>query len=487
MVRNSRNIRLILISAALLFGVVVMFWVTNNRQPFNIAVRVPGMDNRPKLVYKSDSVVIGEFLDTFGVENDIIPGNWPRFRGSEFDNISKDPTPLAEVWDTSGPPVVWRTTLGEGYAGPAVWNGRVYLMDYNEKKKADMLRCFSLKTGKELWRRWYYVELKRNHGYSRTIPAVTDKYLVSIGPQSHVMCLNPLDGKLLWTIDLEKVYGSRGSQSGRITPDFFTGQCPLIDNNIAVIAPGGKALMIGVDCETGKVLWETPNPDSLKMSHCSIMPALVYGKKMYIYNAVGGVVGVSADPAEKGKLMWQTKNWSPSIVAASTLALGNNEFAVFGNYGAGGAKIRIKQEGSGYSAEVLEEHKSINGLASDQQTPILIGNYIWTVMPENSGALKKQLVCFNKSDLLKPVWSSGKDNRYGRGLGPFIASGDKLFLLDDDGKLFYFRRSETSVSLISSYKILDGIEAWGPMAIAGNYLLMRDSKNLLCLYIGQKK
>jgi outer membrane protein assembly factor BamB len=160
---------------------------------------------------------------------------------------------------------------------------------------------------------------------------------------------------------------------------------------------------------------------------------------------------------------------------------------VFGNYGAGGARIRVKQEGSGYLAEVIEQHKSVNGLASDQQTPILIGDYIWTVMPENSGALKKQLVCFNKSDLLKPVWSSGKDNRYGRGLGPYIASGDKIFLLDDDGKLYYFRRKETSVSLIVSHKILDGIEAWGPMAIAGNFLIMRDSKNLLCLNIGQKK
>jgi outer membrane protein assembly factor BamB len=484
---NKRNINLIIIAISAIFAIALMWWILNNNQPFNITMRVPGMDNRPKIPFRSDSVVIGQFFDSLSVMDEIVPGSWPRFRGSDFDNISKDSSPLAEQWDTAGPPLVWKTSLGEGYAGPAVWNGRVYLLDYNEKKKADMLRCFSLKTGKEIWRRWYYVELKRNHGYSRTIPAVTDKYLVSIGPRSHVMCLNPLSGKLLWTIDLEKEYGVQGGDNSRITPDFFTGQCPLIDNGMAVFAPGGRALMIGVDCETGKVIWETPNPDSLKMSHCSILPAIVYGKKMYIYNAVGGVVGVSAETEDKGKLLWKTTKWSPSIVAASTLYLGNNEFAVFGNYGAGGARIRILQQGSGYSAEVLEEHKSINGLASDQQTPILTGDYIWTVMPENSGALKKQLVCFNKSDLLKPVWSSGKDSRYGRGLGPYIASGDKMFLLDDDGKLFYFRRTGASVSLIGSYKILDGIEAWGPMAIAGNFLLMRDSKNLLCLNIGQKK
>jgi outer membrane protein assembly factor BamB len=487
MFRGIKNIDVIIILFATLFAVVLFWWVINNQQPFNIAKRVPGMDNRPKIAYNSDSVIIGQYLDTFGIVDEILPGSWPRFRGSDFDNISKDTTPLSEMWDTSGPPVVWRTTLGEGYAGPAVWNGRVYLLDYNEKKKADMLRCYSLKTGNELWRRWYNVDLKRNHGYSRTVPAITDKYLVTIGPRSHVMCLNPLNGKLLWTIDLEKKYGTPGRESGRITPDFYTGQCPIIDNNVAVFAPGGKALMIGVNCETGKVIWESPNPDSMRMSHCSIMSAVICGKKMYIYNAIGGVAGVSAEGADRGTILWKTKEWSPSTIASSPLYLGNNEFAVFGNYGAGGARIRVKQDGTGYIAEVIEQHKSVNGLASDQQTPILIGNYIWTVMPENSGALNKQLVCFNKSDLLKPVWSSGKDNRYGRGLGPYIASGDKIFLLDDDGRLYYFLRKETSVSMISSHKILDGIEAWGPMAIAGNYLIMRDSKNLLCLYIGQKK
>ncbi len=170
-----------------------------------------------------------------------VPGEWPRFRGADFDNINKDTTPLAESWDSTGPPVVWKVTLGEGYAGPAVKNGRVYILDYNERRKADMLRCFSLKSGIELWRRWYYVELKRNHGYSRTIPAVTDKYLVSIGPRSHVMCLEPLTGDLLWTIDLEKEYGIPGREKGRITPDFYSGQCPLIDNDVAVLAPGGKS------------------------------------------------------------------------------------------------------------------------------------------------------------------------------------------------------------------------------------------------------
>jgi len=478
---------IIIIGVAVTTFVAVLLWWLLKDQPFEVTERVPGMDNRPKMEARSDSVIIGEFFDTLAVPDEIVAGDWSRFRGVDFDNISKDTTPLAETWDTSGPAIMWRTTLGEGYAGPAVHNGRVYLLDYNERKKADALRCFSLKSGKELWRRWYYVDLKRNHGYSRTIPAVTDKYLVSIGPRSHVMCLDPLNGNMLWTIDLEKEYEIPGKEKGRITPDFYTGQCPLIDNDVAVVAPGGKALMIGVDCATGKVIWKTPNPDTLRMSHGSIMPMVIHGKRMYVYNAIGGVCGISAEGDDIGKLMWKTTEWSPATTAASPLLLGNNEIAVFGSYGAGGARIRINAEGSGYSATVLEQHKATNGISSDQQTPIIIGDYIWSLMPENAGPLKKQLVCYRKSDLLTPVWSSGKENRFGRGLGPYIVSGDKMYLLDDDGKLYFFRMQNNSVTLLASHKILNGIEAWGPMAIAGNYLIMRDARNLLCLNIGKNQ
>ncbi|MBP1675310.1 MAG: hypothetical protein H6Q24_1448, partial [Bacteroidetes bacterium] len=159
----------------------------------------------------------------------------------------------------------------------------------------------------------------------------------------------------------------------------------------------------------------------------------------------------------------------------------------FGSYGAGGARLRIDFNGTSFSAVVIEMHKAMEGASSDQHTPIITGNLLWTVMPENAGELKKQLVCYNISDLRTPVWTSGKENRYGRGLGPYIVSSDRIFLLDDDANLYIYKMESSGASLLSQYRILDGIEAWGPMALAGNYLIMRDSKNLVSLYVGKKE
>jgi len=482
---SGKNNRLLTGASAVIFTAVLVWWFTGDHYPSELTVRVPGMDNRPKAEPRSEDIIVGEFFDTLGVFDEMEAGEWPRFRGSNFDNIVRDTFEMALLWDSTGPPVVWKKTLGEGYAGPAVKNGRVYILDYDERRKADMLRCFSLKSGTELWRRWYYVDMKRNHGYSRTIPAVTDKYLVTVGPRSHVMCVDPLTGDLLWTIDMEKEFGVPGSSKGKITPDFYSGQCPLIDNDVAILAPGGKALMIGVRCSDGEILWRTPNPDSLMMSHGSVMPMVIHGRKMYVYNAVGGVVGVAADGDDAGKVLWKTKEWSPGTTAASPLLLENNEIAVFGSYGAGGGKIRIDKDGSAYNVVLVESHKAIEGLASDQQTPVFIDDYVWSVLPENAGPLKRQLVSYHWSDLRTLAWSSGKDMRFGRGLGPYIVKDDKLILLDDDANLFFFRLEGSTATLLSQYHLLDGIEAWAPMAIAGNNLILRDARNLMCLNIGK--
>jgi hypothetical protein len=109
------------------------------------------------------------------------------------------------------------------------------------------------------------------------------------------------------------------------------------------------------------------------------------------------------------------------------------------------------------------------------------------VLPENAGALKKQLACFQKSNLITPVWSSGKENRFGKGMGPFIMSGNKLYLLDDEGTLYLYRIENTKAIFVASHKVFDAIEAWSPMAIAGKYLIIRDSHNMLCLDIGNKE
>lgn len=270
----------------------------------NLTIQAPGADNRPEgLARKANDVVIGEYFMKYEEESPSgLTGEWTGFRGERFDNVVETPDKInTEAGDY---PVVWSFETGEGHAAPVIYKGRIYVLDYNESLNSDALRCFSLESGKELWRRWYRVPMKRNHGFSRTVPVIRDGYVITIGPQGHVMCCDPVTGDLKWGIDMQKQFKTE-------VPFWYTGQCPCVDDDVLVLAPAGEeTLLAGVDCLTGEIVWSTPNTLGYKMSHSSVMPMSLSNKRTYVYAGVGGVCGVSAEKADRGTLLWDTKNGS---------------------------------------------------------------------------------------------------------------------------------------------------------------------------------
>lgn len=442
-------------------------------------VAVPGMDSGfSDLNRERQEVRIGEDFTYYGT-SDPLPGKgWPRFRGADADNISKENIPLIDKWDDLEGRIKWKLELGEGHAAPSVFDGRVYLLDYDEKKKSDALRCFALKDGKELWRRDYKVHLKRNHGLSRTIPAVNEKYVVTIGPKCHVMCVDRITGEFRFGIDLVRDMGTE-------VPFWYTGQCPLLFGDTLILAPGGRSLIIAIDCNTGKVLWETPNPGKWKMSHSSVIPAMIEGKKMLVYFAIGGVCGVSASGTDCGKILWESTAFAPAVVAPSPVILHDGLILFTAGYGAGSAIFRIRKNGTQWNAELIQHFKPNEGIASEQQTPVFYQGLAYSILPKDAGGDRNQFVSVAPGDGKRFIMTSGKKERFG--LGPYLVADQKFFLLNDDGEMTIARvTSSNQFSILDKGKILHGQDAWGPLAISNGFLLARDSKNMVCVDIRKR-
>ena len=417
----------------------------------------------------------GEFIAFEGQPGETT-NDWPRFRGTDFSNVVGDSVPLAESWGSNGPPKMWdkAINLGEGHSGPVVWKGKIFVMDYDEEKKGDALRCFSITDGQEIWRRWYKAPTKRNHGVSRTVPAVTDQYVVAIGPRCHVMCADTETGSFRWGIDMVAEYGAE-------VPLWYTGQCPLIDKGTVVLAPAGKSLMIGVDCATGNVLWETPNPDGWKMSHSSIMLMTLLGKKTYVYCTDGGVAGVSAEEDGRGEILWKSTAWSNKITSPSPLWVDDHRIFMTTGNGGGSLMLGLRKDGDTFTAETIFEHDKTKGFSCEQQTPILYQEHIFGVLPKSAGVRREQFACLNAEG--KFVWTSGKTERYG--LGPFLVADNKFFVLNDNGELTMMKASLTGFERLAQAQVLKGHDAWAPMALVDGKLLLRDSKQMICLDVGE--
>ena len=463
---------LITILVVLVYIGAILFWHLYTPD-FNITIQNPGADNRPEGKSRNtDDVVIGEFFIRYAESSSSLKEEWSCFRGKNYKNIVQTNDTFNFSPDFQ---IQWKVETGEGHAAPVIYNGLVYLLDYDEKLSSDMLRCFDLETGTELWRRWYRVPMKRNHGFSRTAPVVTDKYVITMGPTAHIMCCNPITGDMKWGLDVQKQFETE-------VPFWYSGQCPRIENNQLIIAPAGKeVLMAGIDCETGEVIWQTPNSIAYKMSHSSIMPMTLNGKKIYVYAGIGGVCGVSAENNDTGKLLWSVDTWKPSVIAPSPLQLSSDKIALTAGYGTGGAILQVKNENGKWTATIINKYKPNEGLSSEQQTPILYEQMIITIPPKDGGGIRGKAVAYSPSNIHTPIWESAADERFG--MGPYLIINNFLFALKDDGELYIYKIEQRRMALLKKQRIMEGQDAWGPMAYANGYLMLRDANGVYCLKI----
>jgi outer membrane protein assembly factor BamB len=200
---------------------------------------------------------------------------------------------------------------------------------------------------------------------------------------------------------------------------------------------------------------------------------------MYVYCAIGGIVGISAEGETAGEIIFETNLFNKNVVAPSPIYLGDGRLFVTAGYGAGSMMLKLKLDGDSFSAESLQTLKPGEGLASEQQTPIFYKGHLFSILPKDAGPLRNQLVCCHPDDLSKIVWSSGKTNRFG--LGPYIVADGKFYILSDDGVLTVLRASTREYIQLAQAKVLDGVDAWGPLAIVKGRLLARDSGRLVCI------
>lgn len=444
-----------------------VYWLW--RPELQLKPRLPGTDRPPELqgAAANNPVLAGKTTKGEG-EPANLPGAWPGFRGPNRDAISPDATPLARSWPESGPRALWSVELGEGYAGAAVLSGRVYVMDYDRAKHESVLRCLSLSDGKDIWRFAYPLSVKRNHGITRTVPAVTEKVAVAMDPKCNVVCVDAATGALRWGLNLVQEFGTT-------VPPWYAGQCPLIDGNAVVLAPGGPdTLLIAVDLESGKPLWKTPNPRGWNMTHSSIASMEFNGQRMYVYCGSGGVVGVSA---EDGAILWETTDWKISIATVATpIPLPDGRLFFSGGYKAGSLMLQLSEADGKITAKtVFKVGEEIFG--ATQQTPILRKDRLFGIRPDG------QLACIDLQG--KPVWASGSKTKFG--LGPLMLAGGFLFAMNDDGKLMLAEASpDKFVPLARADVFEEGNEAWGPMALAGGRLIVRDFTRLTCLDVSAK-
>src|SRR5262245_33100081 len=75
-------------------------------------------------------------------------GDWPQFLGPTRDGVYSE-NDLVDSWGESGPPIVWKKKVGQGFSGPVVSGGKLILFHRLEDK--EIVECLEAETAKSLW------------------------------------------------------------------------------------------------------------------------------------------------------------------------------------------------------------------------------------------------------------------------------------------------------------------------------------------------
>jgi outer membrane protein assembly factor BamB len=388
--------------------------------------------------------------------------DWPQFRGPQRDNVCKE-TGLARKWPASGPKTLWSVPVAQGYAGAAIVGGRVFHHDYDEARNEWCVNCRNLADGKLIWQFRELREIRPNHAITRTVPAVDARFVFSLDPKAVLHCLDVKTGKQLWRKSLVTDYKAT-------IPSWYNGQCPLMEPDRLIIGTGGAAILVEIDKATGKDIWRTPNPDSLLMSHASVMPASIGGVKQYLYGTLRGPLGVSA---ADGKLLWEFPRKFNVAVAPSPIAVNDDCVFMTGSYDAGSVMVRLKKNGAVFQPEPVFDMRN-NEWNSEVHTPIVYKGHLFAVGKKKRGLFG----CLGLDG--KEVWNT--EGKASFGLGGYILADGLLFVMEGDtGKLHMIEANPARYNELGAAQVLNGHEVWGPMAISSGKMVLRDLTKMVCI------
>jgi len=214
--------------------------------------------------------------------------DWPQWLGPKRDAIWMEQG-LLKSFPKDGPKVIWRQPISEGYAGPAVTGGRVFITD---RKKAEpdsanpppkgtipgteRVLCLNADDGKTIWSHTYdcpYVKISYPSG-PRTTPVVEGDRLYTLGTMGDLLCLNAADGKVIWSKNFIKDYRAPVPLWG------WSAHLLLDGEKLFALVGGEDRAVMAFDKKTGKEFWNGLN--TKEICYAPPMIAEAGGKKQLI-------------------------------------------------------------------------------------------------------------------------------------------------------------------------------------------------------------
>jgi outer membrane protein assembly factor BamB len=422
--------------------------------------------------------------------------DWPQWLGKQRDGVWRE-TGLLAKFPAGGPKVLWRAPLGTGYSGPAVAQGRVYVMDRQRAKDAtgkparatrqgipgtERTLCLNAADGKLIWKDEYACPYKVSYPSGpRTTPLVRDGRVYTLGAMGDLRCLDAANGTVRWAKNLMKEYHLDAP------PVWGFAAHPLLDGDLLYCLVGGEgSAVVAFHKDTGKEAWR-----ALTTPEVCYSPPMIYeagGKRQLIIWLSESIN--SLDPAT-GKVYWSLpypasgKPTRPAVNISTVRRMGNLLFLTSAYHG----PMMLELDADKPAAKVLWRGKSDRMEKPDRlhalmASPVLKDGYVYGV---GAGG---DLRCL-QADTGKEMWmtyaaTGGEQSDCGTAF--LIPQGNRFVIFNDHGDLILAELSPKGYKEISRAHILEPVEeargrkvVWSHPAFARRCVFARNDREMVCV------
>jgi outer membrane protein assembly factor BamB len=409
--------------------------------------------------------------------------DWPQWMGANRDNIWREEG-LLDKFPEGGPKILWRTPVAGGYAGPAVAEGRVFLMDYvtsdnvkvdNFDRKAssgtERVLCLDEATGDVKWKHEYPVTYTISYPAGpRCTPTVHEGKVYALGAEGNLTCLDAATGNVVWSKDFHQQYNTKSALWGYASH-------PLVDgDNLICIVGGEGSHVVAFDKNTGEERWKALTSPEQGYSPPTIVEA--GGVRQLVLLRPNAVTAV--DPAS-GDELWSVdyEATSNSIIMSPVLA-GELLYAA----GYNNQSLLLKLASDKPAAEVVWRNRGANAISPVNVQPYTEEGVLYGV--DQKGVLRAVDLQSGKKlwETSQPIGERPSTN----GTAFIVREGDRHWLFNDSGELVIGKITRDGFEEIDRAKVIEPTNTafgrdvvWSMPAFAHRHAYIRNDKECIAV------
>jgi len=409
--------------------------------------------------------------------------DWPQWRGPNRDGIWREKG-IVEKFETPQLEIRWQVTISNGYSGPTVANGRVYVTDrLTSPTQVERVHCFDATSGERIWSHAYECKYERvdHRNGPRASVTIDENRAYSLGTMGHFFCFDATNGEVLWSKDLNAEYNLK-------IPLWGIAASPLVESDLVVVHIGGRdnACIVAFDKVTGQEKWRALNDRASYSAPIVIEQA---GKRVLVCWTGESVVGL--DPVT-GNLYWRYPFPPSRIVHNIATPVFQNNYLFLSGFFNGSLLLKVNPDK--LSVEKVWQRKGPNERNTDSlhcciSTPVLQGDYIYGV--DSYGELR--CLDLHTGDR---IWESLEAVPKARWANiHLVRHEDKIWMFNERGELIISKLSPQGFREISRTKLINptqgqlsqrGGVCWSHPAFAYKHVFIRNDETLLCADLSTK-